>query len=268
MRKLELILDGELMQGDDVRALQQALEGRGFPTGGADGIFGAATDAALRAFQLSEGDLLVDGQAGPRTLARLGLAQDPTLPSVADRVTALIVARMLPTAPIGNIEHNLGPVLQGLRHFGLTDKPMVLMALATIAAETASFKPIDEHLSRFNSSPGGHPFDLYDQRRDLGNRGKPDGASFKGRGYIQLTGRDNYRKIGAEIGRDLEKHPEQANEPAIAGLILACFLKHKEIRIKSALLDHDLALARKLVNGGRHGLESFQTAYLRGEKLI
>lgn len=268
MRKLELVLDGELMQGDDVRALQQALEARGFPTGGADGIFGAATDAALRAFQLSEGDLLVDGQAGPRTLTRLGLSQDSALPSVADKVTALIVARMLPTAPIGNIEHNLGPLLQGLRHFGLTDKPMVLMALATIAAETASFRPIDEYQSRFNTSPGGHPFDLYDQRRDLGNRGKPDGARFKGRGFIQLTGRDNYRKIGAEIGFDLESQPDRANEPAVAGLILACFLKHKEIQIKTALLEGDLPFARKLVNGGRHGLEAFQTAYLRGEKLI
>ena len=264
MRTLELILDGELMQGDDVRALQQALANKGFSPGSIDGVFGAATDAAVRAFQRSEGDLLVDGQAGPRTLARLGVTQDAALPSVVDKVTPLVVARMLPGAPIDNIKANLGPALDGLRHFGLTDKTMVLMALATIAAESAGFKPLDEFLSRFNTSPGGHPFNLYDNRRDLGNRGAPDGARYKGRGFIQLTGRSNYQVIGV----DLDNHPDKAKEPATAGLILACFLKAKELKIKSAIVERDFARARRQVNGGTHGLKNFQTAYLRGEKLI
>lgn len=268
MRTLELILDGELMQGEDVKALQQALANKGFSPGSIDGVFGAATDAAVRAFQHSEGDLLVDGQAGPRTLARLGVTQNAALPSVVDKVTSLVVARMLPGAPIDNIEANLGPVLDGLRHFGLTDKTMVLMALATIAAESAGFKPLDEFLSRFNTSPGGHPFNLYDNRRDLGNRGAPDGARYKGRGFIQLTGRSNYQVIGTKIGVDLENLPDKANEPATAGLILACFLKAKELKIKSAIVDRDFARARRQVNGGTHGLNNFQTDYLRGEKLI
>jgi len=268
MRTLELILDGELLQGDDVRALQQALADKGFSPGSIDGVFGAGTDAAVRAFQLSEGDLLVDGQAGPRTQARLGLAQDAALPTVMDKVTPLVVSRMLPTAPIDNIKANLRPVLDGLRHFGLTDKIMVLMALATVAAESAGFKPLDEFLSRFNTSPGGHPFNLYDNRRDLGNRGAPDGARYKGRGFIQLTGRNNYRVYGQKIGVDLENHPDKANEPGVAGLILACFLKDKELKIKSAILEGDFARARRQVNGGTHGLSNFQTAYLRGEKLI
>ena len=49
------------------------------------------------------------------------------------------------------------------------DRPMVLMALATIRAESAGFRPIDEGISRYNTSPSGHPFDLYDHRHDLGN---------------------------------------------------------------------------------------------------
>lgn len=268
MRVLELILDGELMQGDDVRALQQALAARGFSPGSIDGVFGSGTDAAVRAFQLSEGDMLADGQAGARTQARLGLIADSALPSVADKVTPLIVARMLPGAPIDNIKANLVPVLDGLRHFGLTDKTMVLMALATIAAESAGFKPLDEFLSRFNTSPGGHPFDLYDNRRDIGNRGAPDGARYKGRGFIQLTGRSNYRVYGTKIGVDLEDQPDKANEAVTAGLILACFLKDKELKIKSAIVERDFARARRQVNGGTHGLDNFRTAYLRGEKLI
>lgn len=169
---------------------------------------------------------------------------------------------------MADIETNLPALIAGLKHFELTDKPMVLMALGTIAAETAGFKPIDEYVSRFNTSPRGNPFDLYDNRRDLGNRGKPDGASYKGRGYIQLTGRDNYCKIGAQVGVELENHPEKANDPVIAGLILACFIKNKELRIKAALLERDFAAARKAVNGGTHGLTEFTSAYQRGEKLL
>ena len=54
------------------------------------------------------------------------------------------------------------------------------MAIATIRAETAGFEPISEFKSRFNTSPQGHPFDLYDSRKDLGNCGAPDGTNFKG----------------------------------------------------------------------------------------
>ncbi len=268
MKTLSLIVDGELMKGDDVRLLQQALTDKGFPCGKIDGIFGVGTEAAVCAFQGSVGDLLVDGEAGPRTLTRLGLSAETSLPSVLGAVDTGVVARILTGARITNIEANLPPLLDGLKHFGLTDKKMVLMALATIAAETAGFRPIDEGISRFNTSPRGHPFDLYDNRTDLGNRGAPDGASFKGRGYIQLTGRHNYREIGKQIGVDLEGNPDLANDPQTAGLILACFLKNHEVRIKTALLARDFRRARRAVNGGSHGLDAFTEAYKRGEPLL
>ena len=150
----------------------------------------------------------------------------------------------------------------------LTDRGMVLMALATIRAETAGFVPIDEGKSRFNTSPGGKPFDLYDHRKDLGNRGPSDGADFKGRGFIQLTGQSNYQTIGQALGLDLTGNPAQANKPDVAARILALFLKNKEQRIKEALLEDDLRTARRLVNGGSHGLEQFTVAFRTGERLL
>ena len=59
-------------KGEDVRALQLLLIGRGFSCGeeGADGSFGPATDTALRAYQKAKG-LEVDGRAGPATMASL-----------------------------------------------------------------------------------------------------------------------------------------------------------------------------------------------------
>ena len=62
--------------------------------------------------------------------------------------------------------------------------------------------------------------------------------------------------------------PERANEPDIAAAVLATFLKEKEQAIKTALAEDDLRRARRLVNGGSHGLDRFTDAFRRGEALI
>lgn len=177
---------------------------------------------------------------------------------------------MFPHTPRANIQRHLDAVLGALRTLGLADKPMVLMALATIRAETESFRPISEGQSQFNTPPGGSPFSLYDGRADLGNVGPPDGASFKGRGFIQLTGRANYARLSRAIGQDdrLVSNPELANDPAIAAMVLASFLKAQEASIRRALLAGDLRKARRLVNGGSHGLDRFTDAFQIGSRVI
>jgi putative chitinase len=254
--------------GADVSRLQARLKERGFNPGQVDGDFGGGTEAAVLAFQKSAG-LLADGIAGPRTLAALELAGD-AVPVVSGQVTPAIVSQMFPFTRLDNIKTNLPFVLTALGDAALADKPMTLMALATIRAETEGFIPISEGQSRFNTSPGGHPFDLYDNRRDLGNQGPPDGARYCGRGFIQLTGRSNYQQHGSAIGlgAGLLNEPDLANQPDIAARLLASFLKDKERRIKEALVEGDLRAARKLVNGGSHGLDRFTEAYTIGDRLI
>jgi putative chitinase len=255
--------------GKNVKRLQSRLKKLGFNPGAVDGDFGPATEAAVMAFQKS-GGLLADGIAGPRTQRALGLAKDDSLPNVIPGVTVGVVSRMFPFTPLDNINVNLPFICHGLKEKALVDKPMVLMALATIRAESESFEPISEGKSRFNTSPGGHPFDLYDNRRDLGNQGRGDGERFKGRGYIQLTGRTNYQRCGVAVGLGdrLVKKPELANDPTIAGRLLATFLKDKERQIKEALIGNDLRTARRLVNGGSHGLDRFEDAFNRGDGLL
>jgi len=201
------------------------------------------------------------------TWAKIG-GDGAALPAaVTGEATLGLVADMFPFTRLDSIARNLPHLLEALRQFSIVDKPMLLMALATIRAESEAFEPVDELPSRFNTSPGGHPFDLYDHRIDLGNRGRPDGERFKGRGFVQLTGRANYQRIGRLIGQGdiLERHPDRANEPGDAARILAAFLATRRQSIKQALLEDDLARARRLVNGGRHGLDRFTEAYRIGQ---
>ena len=73
------LIDKPRMQGDDVKELQTLLDKHGFPCGEIDGIFGPATDTAVRSFQKANG-LSVDGKVGEKTWAALWTAPDPVEP--------------------------------------------------------------------------------------------------------------------------------------------------------------------------------------------
>jgi putative chitinase len=156
---------------------------------------------------------------------------------------------------------------------GAFDSDTVLVVKAfqrSVGLDTESFPPISEGQSSFNTSPGGHPFDKYDSRTDPGNQGPPDGERFKGRGFVQLTGRTNYEIHGRAIGlgEQLVENPDLANEPGTASQLLASFIKSREVRLENALAAGDLALARQLVNGGSNGLDRFTDAFNRGSSII
>jgi putative chitinase len=191
-----------------------------------------------------------------------------TDPAGTPTVTPQLVAELFPATPLANIAANLPHILAALTAFSLTDTPMLLAALATIRAETECFLPIAESQSTYNTSPGGTPFDLYDHRTQLGNQGPPDGSSFRGRGFIQLTGRANYTQFAAESGHPLVMNPSLACNPAIAAELLARFLAHRQVSVRRALATNDLAAARRLVNGGSNGLTRFISAYQIGTRLL
>ena len=193
------------------------------------------------------------------------LAAPPSIePFRAERLTTLF-----PEAGAQeNIKRHLPTVLSALAEEGIEHPNLVLVALATIRAESAGFEPIDEHRSTWNTAPGGRPYGLYDNRDDLGNQKPGDGEAYRGRGFIQLTGRDNYRRYGERIGVDLIERPELANDPEVAAHLLALFIKDHHQELQQAIQQRDLVAARRLVNGGSHGLDSFREAMERGRQLI
>ena len=256
-------------QGQDVLHLQCALAAAGTYTGNFDGSFGASTEAALRAFQKSR-NLFPSGIADSAMGEILGLKMtEPAVCSLVN-ITADSVANLFPGTPRANIQTNLPYVLNALVETVLADKQMVMVALATIRVEAAFFLPVSELPSAFNTSPGGKPFDLYDNRASLGNGGPPDGANFRGRGFVQLTGRANFLQVGKEIGLgdQLVINPLKAHQSVTAAKILAVFLKTRETRIRTALAQNRLADVRRLVNGGSNGLTQFTETFNTGMRLL
>jgi putative chitinase len=186
---------------------------------------------------------------------------------------------MLPAqAAARNLSRYLPYILQALAFNGIADTQMVLMALATIRAEAEAAAPISEGVSRFNSSiaarqhhPGTHLFDLYEtpkKQKDLGNTLALDGATFKGRGFVQLTGRSNYTRYGNTFGWPLVDKPDAANEAWVAAMLLSRFLKNHESQIRDALRRGDLRAARRYVNGGSNGLDRFTLAMQDGRAFL
>ncbi len=251
-------------EGPDVRKLRQVLRDRlgadaaAFPgLARASDTFDADTEAAVRRWQSGSG-LIGDGIVGAYTGALLGLrkpARFEVEPEFAH------VRLLFPATKPANIERYLPYVAAALEAEGLTDAVMLLAALGTIRAESEGFVPISELPSRYNTKPGGAPFSKYDGNKDLGNTQPEDGARFKGRGFVQLTGRYNYTHYSQRIGIDLLELPDRANAPEVAAALLACFLADKAPAMRKALSRGDYAGARKLVNGGTHGLDRFSSVF-------
>lgn len=202
----------------------------------------------------------IDGRWGAKTAAAMARRLPPV-----DAVSPPWVYPLFPVASRSGIDAHFFRVKDALAAEGLGTRDGLLVALATIRAETEGFRPICERISRWNTERA--PFDRYDFREDLGNTEPGDGMRYRGRGFVQLTGRFNYADLGEALGLPLVEHPEVANTPRAAPLILAAFLRREWTRIERALARRDLAAARRAVNGGSHGLDRFRGAYTLGEAL-
>lgn len=98
--------------------------------------------------------------------------------------------------------------------------------LSQAAHETMDFK----HMKEIG---GSLDFRKYDPKhapkkaKALGNKFAGDGAKFKGRGYIQLTGRYNYKRAGEALGLPLEKHPELVEKPEVAAKVAVWYWQNR-----------------------------------------
>jgi len=106
----------------------------------------------------------------------------------------------------------------------------------------------------------------YEGRSDLGNTKPGDGFLFRGRGLIQITGRDNYQHAAAGLGVDVVADPQLLEDRALAARSAAWWWKTHGC---NQLADGgDFVALTRRINGGTNGLADRETRWERAKKAI
>jgi len=210
-------------RGEDVKKLQSKL---GLS---ADGVFGPGTEAAVKKWQSSNG-LTADGIVGEGTWGRMfspkQLITEPAnvkssvpsgsgfkLENLKGHIPDVVITQIPDTAKKFNITTPLR-----LAHF-----------LAQCGHESAGFKAVQENLNysvkglmgifkkyfptqtlaeQYQRNPQKIASKVYGGRMGNGPESTGEGFKFRGRGYIQLTGKQNYTNFAKFIGEDTVSNPD------------------------------------------------------------
>jgi len=143
-------------------------------------------------------------------------------------------------------------------HHASKDDRWLAYMLGTAFHETAfKMQPIHEYggATYFNQRYSPPPTGRFPKiAKALGNTKQDDGNRFHGRGFVQLTGRNNYKFWGTELGIDLLGNPDLCLDAAVAtkilieGSIRGTFTGRKLGDYFSATKD-DWINARRVING-------------------
>ncbi len=128
--------------------------------------------------------------------------------------------------------------------------------LAQLAHESAELRYFEEVASG----------EAYEGRKDLGNTQPGDGKRYKGRGPIQLTGRNNYRSAGKALGLDLEGTPQRAADPDVGFRVAGWFWKANKLNPLADAGNFD-AITRR-INGGYNGKADRDAYHQRALRLL
>jgi putative chitinase len=210
-------------RGDDVKRLQEKL---GL---GADGVFGPGTEKAVKKWQIDH-DLAADGLVGEGTWAKMfgsqQLITEPSTPALLIPSTSGFKLEKLK----GHIPDSvIAQIPETAKKFNITTPLRLAHFLAQCGHESGGFRAIQENLNYsakglaitfkkyfVNESVAG-PYaknpqkiasKVYGSRMGNGPESTGDGYKFRGRGYIQLTGRDNYTRFAKFIGEDTVSNPD------------------------------------------------------------
>ncbi|RDS81030.1 peptidoglycan-binding protein [Dyella psychrodurans] len=98
----------------------------------------------------------------------------------------------------------------------------------------------------------------------MGNNEPGDGYKYRGRGYIQLTGKENYAAAGKAIGEDLVNNPDLAAQPEYAGKLAIWFWNQYVHRVAP----EEVTEATRIVNNGYTGLVARKELAVEWEKVL
>ena len=209
-------------KGEDVKKLQIKLGVE------AVGTFGPKTEAAVKEWQEKNG-LKNDGIVGDATWGKM-FGSEPQNPQVVKEDVVI--------TPVGglNIEKLKGSIPDSVilqiaetaKKFNITNNLRLAHFLAQCAHESGNFKAVSENLNysadglkkifgkyfpgNLNESYARQPEKIaarvYASRMGNGDETTKEGFKFRGRGYIQLTGKSNYTNFTKFIGEDCVSNPD------------------------------------------------------------
>ena len=259
-------------RGEDVKKLQAKL---GL---GADGIFGKGTEDAVKSFQTKSG-LTPDGIVGEGTWNKLFGGQQviaepgPVVPVVqTPSVGGLKLERLKGHIP----DSVISQIPETAAKFGIDTPLRLAHFLAQCGHESGGFKATQENLNysasglkgifskyfkeaglaeQYQRNPQKIASRVYGGRMGNGPESTGDGFKFRGRGYIQLTGKDNYTAFGKAINEDMTANPDKV--ATHYALLSAAWFFTKNGLHKMAdggATDAVVTQITKRVNGGTIGL--------------
>jgi putative chitinase len=260
--------------GDDVKKLQELL--------GVDviGKFGPKTEAAVKGWQAAHG-LTPDGVVGDATWAKMFApkAEAPAPAPVAQPIvqnSAFNLGKLKGHIPQTVIDQ----IPDTAARFGITTTLRLAHFLAQCGHESGGFRAVQENLNygakgllsifskyfktiaqatAYERKPEKIANLVYANRMGNGPESSGDGWKHRGRGYIQLTGKENYKAFDATVPEDITSSPDLvATKYALASA--AFFFKKNNLW---AICDKGsspevVTLVTKRVNGGTIGLADRQ----------
>ncbi len=236
--------------------------------------FGPKTEAAVKEFQAKHG-LVADGIVGPGTWAKImgedtpvpappvqtitpvgGLKLDKLKGHIPDAVIAMIpdtAAKFQINTPL-RLAHFLAQCGHESGGFRATQENLNYSAKGLMGIFKKYF-PTEAIANQYARNPQKIASKVYANRMGNGTEASGEGYKFRGRGYIQLTGKDNYTAFGKSIGEDMTANPDKvASQYAL--LSAAWFFSKNGLHKMADEGASDVVVTKitKRVNGGTIGL--------------
>ena len=184
------------------------------------------------------------------------------------------------------IDSFVEPLNRAMEQFEINNSNRIAMFLAQVGHESGGLKHVKENLNyraatllkvfpkyfrdRDPNDYAGKPEKIanlvYSNRMGNGDEDSGDGYKFCGRGLIQLTGRDNYKRFADSMGMDIDEAVSYLQTPEGAAMSAAWFWNSR--RLNDVADAGDVVKATKLINGGTIGLEERTELYEEALKVF
>jgi putative chitinase len=200
-------------------------------------------------------------------------------------LTKSFLQEVIPSAHESDIDKLLSPLQREMDKSQINTPLRISHFIAQVAHESGSLRFVEENLNysakallavfgrHFNRisaercarKPEEIANIVYANRMGNGNTDSGDGWNFRGRGLIQLTGRDNYTKLSKAYGEDYVDNPDRVARDSDCAVQAACWFWTENGLNEYADKDDVKAITRR-INGGYNGLEQREEFLARAKR--